>query len=124
MYSDRRTTRAGLDNGGHMSQIGTVATETSAASRAFRRSMTVSAVRCTLTYLVFPFLLPALGLVSDAGVAVGMAVAVVAIGADITAIRRLFAVHHKWRWHFTGLATLVVCALLVLVVGDVVTLAS
>lgn len=90
------------------------------AVTAFRRSMLVSTVRCSLTYLVFPFVLPALGLVTETGVLIGIVIGVLAITCDIFAIRRFFSVDHKWRWHFTTIVAGVVCLLTVLLVGDIV----
>lgn len=93
-----------------------------AAGRAFGQSMLISTVRCTLTYVVFPFVLPALGLVSGAGIALGLATGVVAIVADVIAIRRVFAADHKWRWQFASLAVAVIAALVILLAQDVAAL--
>ena len=90
------------------------------AVKAFRRSMMISTVRCTLTYLVFPFVLPALGLVTDTGVVISIVIGTLAMTCDIFSIRRFFAVDHKWRWHFSTVAFSVVCLLGILLVKDVV----
>lgn len=37
------------------------------AYSAFQKSMLISAVRCTLTYVVFPFVLPAVGFATGVG---------------------------------------------------------
>jgi hypothetical protein len=94
------------------------------AVHAFRRSMLISTVRCTLTYLVFPFVLPALGLVAGTGVVLGMVIGALAITCDIFTIRRFFAVDHKWRWHFSAVAFSVVCLLAVLLAQDVAHIVS
>jgi hypothetical protein len=90
------------------------------AVNAFRRSMLISTIRCTLTYLVFPFVLPALGLVTGTGVLIGIVIGALAITCDIFAIRRFFTVDHKWRWHFSAIAFSVVCLLAVLLAQDIV----
>lgn len=90
------------------------------AVNAFRKSMIISTIRCTLTYLVFPFVLPALGLVTDTGVVISIVIGVLAIVCDVFSIRRFFAADHKWRWHFSTVALLVICMLGVLLVKDVV----
>ncbi len=82
--------------------------------------MVISTVRCTLTYLVFPFVLPALGLVTETGVFLGMVIGVLAITCDIFTIRRFFSVDHKWRWHFSTVAFTVICLLTVLLAQDIV----
>ena len=90
------------------------------AVSAFRRSMVISTIRCTLTYLVFPFVLPALGLVTETGVVLGMVIGVLAITCDIFTIRRFFSVDHKWRWRFSAVAFTVICMLTVLLAQDIV----
>ncbi len=82
--------------------------------------MVISTIRCTLTYLVFPFVLPALGLVTDTGVVISIVIGTLAITCDIFSIRRFFAADHKWRWHFSTVAFGVVCMLGILLVKDVV----
>ncbi len=95
-----------------------------AAQRAFSTSVLVSAVRCVLTYLVLPFLAPALGLAAGVGPAIGIPIGVVAIGCNVMTIRRFWAADHRWRWAYTALALTVIALLLVLMVEDVVTLAG
>lgn len=90
------------------------------AVNAFRKSMIISTIRCTLTYLVFPFALPALGLVTDTGVVISIVIGVLAMVCDIFSIRRFFAADHKWRWHFSTVALIVICMLGILLVKDVV----
>ncbi len=94
------------------------------ATRAFSRSMAISTVRCSLTYLVFPFLLPALGLVTNAGIMIGIVIGLLAIVADVFAIRRVFAADHKWRWQFATADLVVITLLLVLLVEDIVQLST
>jgi hypothetical protein len=93
-----------------------------AAQRAFSTSVLVSAIRCTLTYVVLPFLAPALGLAAGVGPAIGIPVGIVAIGSNILTIRRFWAADHRWRWAYTALALAVISLLLVLMVEDVVAL--
>ena len=50
------------------------------AARRFSRSMLVSGVRCMLTYVVFPWLLPALGWASGVGPWIGLPIGLLAIG--------------------------------------------
>ncbi len=94
------------------------------AVRAFRKSMVISTIRCTLTYLVFPFVLPALGLVAGTGVVIGLVIGIIAMVCDVFAIRRFFAVDHKWRWRFSAIAVAVMCLLAVLLIQDIVDIAG
>lgn len=94
-----------------------------AAHTAFQRSMTISALRCTFTYLVFPILLPLVGLGVGVGPAIGIAIGVTAIVCDVFALRRFFAADHRWRWQFAALISGVLVLLAVLLVDDVTRLA-
>ncbi len=89
------------------------------AYRTFQRSMVISATRCTLTYVVFPFVFPAIGFAAGAGPVIGVLIGTLALVCDTFAIRRFFAVDHKWRWHFSIVAFGIMCLLAVLLVQDV-----
>jgi hypothetical protein len=94
-----------------------------AAQRAFSTSILVSATRCLLTYIVLPFLAPALGL-AGVGPALGIPIGAVAIGANVLTIRRFWAADHRWRWAYTAIALTVIALLLVLMVEDVLGLVA
>ena len=66
------------------------------AQRVFSLAIVVSAVRCTLTYVIFPFVLPFAGL-ADLGAVIGIIVSVVAVVANVVSIRRMHKAQHKWR---------------------------
>jgi len=95
-----------------------------AAYAAFQRSMMISAVRCTLTYVVFPFVVPAIGFATGVGPILGITIGLIAITCDVYTIRRFFAIDHKWRWHFSAIALGVICLLGVLMVQDIIHLAT
>ncbi len=82
--------------------------------------MLVSAIRCSLTYVVFPFVVPAVGLAAGVGPIVGIVIGVIAMTCDVYTIRRFFAIDHRWRWHFSAVALGVIVLLGVLLVQDVV----
>ena len=94
------------------------ATGADAANRAFSTSVLVSAIRCTLTYVVFPWLLPALGVAGGVGPGIGLAIGTVAIGFNVASIRRFQASQHKWRTRVIALNCAVIVLLSVLVVLD------
>lgn len=89
------------------------------ATRVFSTSILVSAVRCTLAYVVFPWVLPALGLASGVGPGIGLAVGLVAIGFNVASIRRFHASDHAWKWPITALNLAVIALLSVLAVIDI-----
>jgi hypothetical protein len=86
---------------------------------SFQRSMLISAVRCTLTYVVFPFVAPAVGFATGVGPVLGLLIGTFAIVCDVFTIRRFFAVDHRWRWPVAAIAFSVICLLAVLLVQDV-----
>lgn len=87
--------------------------------RTFQRSMLISAVRCTLTYVIFPFVLPGIGFMKGVGPLVGIVIGSIALACDTFTIRRFFVADHKWRWHFSAIAFAIMCLLTVLLVQDV-----
>lgn len=100
----------------------TASAATSASGSAygsFQRSMLISAVRCTLTYVVFPFVAPAVGFATGVGPVVGLVIGSFAIVCDVFTIRRFFAVDHRFRWPVSIVAFCVICLLAVLLVQDV-----
>jgi hypothetical protein len=88
-----------------------------AAYQAFQKSMLISATRCTLTYVIFPFVLPVVGIAAQG--AVGIAVGLLAMVCDVFTIRRFFAVDHKYRWYFSGIVFGIMCLLTALLVQDI-----
>jgi len=94
------------------------------AARIFSLSILVSAVRCLLTYVAFPWILPLLGLAGGVGPAVGLLVGVVAIAANVVSIRRFRSSTHSWRRPLMVLNSGVIALLVVLVGIDLGELVS
>lgn len=88
--------------------------------QAFRRSMMISAVRCTLTYVVFPLVLPMLSFASGVGSVIGVVIGSIALVCDTYVIRRFFAVDHRYRWPFTAIVASIMVLLSVLLVQDLI----
>jgi hypothetical protein len=88
------------------------------AQKAFQTSILVATVRCLLMYIVFPFVLPLLGVARGVGPAIGLVISAVAIVAIVMSIRRFWRADHSKRWHYTVLGTTVICFLAYLVVED------
>ena len=76
--------------------------EGAGAHRAFRISEAVSAVRCVITYLAIPVLVPLLSLSGWVAAPVGMALCVVAVVNGVVSVRRFWASDHARRWMYTG----------------------
>lgn len=97
----------------------TATADPDAATRAFSTSVLVSGIRCTLAYVVFPWLLPALGVAGGVGPALGLVIGPVAIAFNVASIRRFHASDHRWKWHITALNLAVIGLLVVLLALDV-----
>jgi hypothetical protein len=92
------------------------------ARKAFQTSLLVATVRCLLMYIVFPFVLPAIGLASDVGPAIGLAISAAAIVCIVMSMRRYWRADHPMRWWYGALGGTVLCLLVALVVIDLTTL--
>ena len=95
-----------------------------AAYATFQRSMLISATRCTLTYVIFPFVLPAIGIATGVGPILGVVIGVIAMTCDVFTIRRFFAADHKYRWWFSAIALSIITLLFVLLAEDIVALVT
>jgi hypothetical protein len=84
----------------------------------------VSAVRCTLTYLVIPVVAPVLGLAGVLAVPVSLVLTVVAMAMAITGLRRFWMADHRARWQYTIFIVIVLGFLVTAFVFDVVRLLS
>lgn len=94
------------------------------AERRFSQSMVVSGTRCLLAYLVFPFLLPVLGLADSVGPAVGVAIGLVAIVFNGLSIRRFWRSDHRLKRLVITVNAAVIVLLCYLTVGDLTELAG
>ncbi len=92
---------------------------TDAANRAFSTSILISATRCTLTYVVFPWFLPAIGIAGGVGPGLGIVIGVIAIGFNIASIRRFFAADHQWKVPISSLNCIVIAMLSYMIVSDI-----
>ncbi len=90
----------------------------------FSLAMIISGLRCTLSYVILPFLLPALGLGAVAGLGpeIGIPVGVVALYFDVKGIRRFWLAGHRLRWQMTLIYLAVIGLVLYLVIVDLVQL--
>ncbi|MCS7057032.1 MAG: hypothetical protein NZM18_12765 [Thermoflexales bacterium] len=74
--------------------------------RLFTGSVIFVSVRCTLQYIVLPFVLPLIGLRSDWSVGISVLIDIIALTTIAYNVRRLW--HTSWRWRYIGLAVVMV----------------
>lgn len=88
------------------------------AEGALRFSLVISAIRCTITYVVLPIVAPLVGWASGVGPLVGLPIAAVALVANVVSIRRYHAHNHRWKWPVSALNAGIFVLVTVLVVFD------
>ncbi len=93
------------------------------AHRIFSASILVSALRCLLSYVVFPIAAPAIGAAGGVGPAIGIPIACVALYFDAKGIRRFWLADHRYRWPVTGIYLAVMVLVLVLLADNIAQLA-
>lgn len=84
----------------------------------FSKSIFVSAVRCLLTYIVFPFVTPIISVAADIGPWIGVTLGTFAIFANLFSIRRFWKAVHKWRKPVTVVHVGIIVLLVILVFND------
>lgn len=94
----------------------------SEAQKAFNTSIIVSGIRCTLAYVVLPFIAPLIGLAPGVGPVIGIPIATVAIIANAVSIRRFWRAQHPWKVPITILNVLIIGLMVVLIANDLRTL--
>lgn len=92
------------------------------ARSAFQKSLLISTCRCLLMYIVFPFVLPAVGIARGVGPAIGLAIGILAMVSIVYSIRRFWRAYHSKRWHYTIFGTVIIGFLVFLSVKDLTTL--
>lgn len=98
------------------------AREAGASNRALRFSLVISAIRCTLAYVVFPFVAPLIGLAPGVGPLVGLPIATVALVANVVSIRRFHRSDHRWKWPVSALNGGIIVLVSILIVNDLIEL--
>lgn len=88
------------------------------AHRAFRTSVLVSAVRCLITYLAIPILVPLLSLSGWVAAPIGIVLCVIAVVNGVVSVRRFWVADHPRRWVYTGFMGVVFVILAVAMVSE------
>lgn len=86
--------------------------------RVFSQSILISAVRCLLTYVLFPFVFPIIGITSGIGSGIGLVIGTIAIVANVFSIRRFHKADHKYKWPVSALNAGIIVLLVILVALD------
>jgi hypothetical protein len=94
------------------------------ARRSTTASIVVSGIRCTITYLLIPFLTPFVGLLETIGAPLSLALCLFAMVMGVAGVRRFWIADHRSRWAYTAFIGVVLVLLSVAVVMDIRTIVS
>ena len=92
------------------------------AQRTFSTSMLISGIRCLLTYVLFPFVAPIVGIASGVGSTIGVITSIIGIAANVWSIKRFHGSNHPWRWWITAINVAVIVLLAILFLIDLTSL--
>jgi hypothetical protein len=87
-------------------------------TNVFGLALFLSATRCILQYVVFPFILPFLGLIGNIPVWLSLSLSGIAFVSLFTSLRRFWKANHPRRFAYLPLALLMSVVLIVFVLSD------
>lgn len=90
--------------------------EAKTSDRLMGGSLVFVAIRCTLQYVVLPFVLPFVGVSGGVSAVIAAAIDVLALGMIAYNIRRLW--NTNWRWRYLALSFVMILILLVFLYQD------
>ena len=88
------------------------------AHKAFRISVVTSGIRCLITYLVVPVVVPLMSLAGWVAAPIGIALCVYAVVNGIVSLKRFWRSDHAQRWVYTGFMAIVFIVLGIALVSD------
>lgn len=88
------------------------------AQRALTFGLILSALRCTVQYVLLPFVLPWIGVAASIPPWITLVLGGLAIVSLTRNVRYLWRLHHARRWSYLALALIVTTALLLFMVMD------
>ena len=89
------------------------------AHRNFRVALVISGVRCLITYLLIPILVPIIGVAGVVAAPLGIALCLVAVVNGVVSVRRFWISDHRGKWMYTWFI-LVVFAILAIAMVSVI----
>lgn len=92
--------------------------DTRGAERAMMFALAFSGVRCTLQYVVLPFVLPVLGITGDVAPQIFLVINIIAILAVISSIRRMWRTNYKYKWQYLVIGSAAMVILTAFTVQD------
>lgn len=96
--------------------------EADTARRAFSFSLVFSGIRCTLQYMIFPFILPLVGITTSVAVPILLVINLLAMVSIFFSLRRFWKIGYDYRWQYLGVALVALLILIVFTLMDFETL--
>lgn len=94
------------------------------AHRAFRTSLVVSGLRCLISYVLIPVLVPLLSFAGVLAAPVGIGLCAIAVVNGIVSLRRFWTSNHRSRWMYTWFMAVVFIVLGIALYADIARLVS
>ncbi len=89
------------------------------AHKAFRTSLVVTGIRCLITYLAVPILIPITALSGWVAAPISIALCLFALVNGVISVRRFWRSHHRKRWMYTAFMGAVAVVLVLAIIIDV-----
>lgn len=88
------------------------------AHHAFRTSVLISGIRCLITYLAIPILIPVMSLAGWVAAPVGILLCIVAVVNGVASMQRFWRADHRHRWVYTVFMGVVFAILALALISD------
>lgn len=95
---------------------------TAQAERRLGWSLAFSGVRCILQYAILPFVLPFIGVASEATIPLMLILSGIAVISIVSSLRRFWQIDYKHKWMYLGVAVTALILLAAFISYDVHTL--
>lgn len=86
--------------------------------RGITFALLLSALRCTVQYVILPFVLPWLGVAAAIPPWVTLLLSLIALFSLVRNLRYLFRIQHARRWSYLGIACVIATGLLIFIGVD------
>lgn len=89
------------------------------AHKAFRYSVVISGIRCLISYVLIPILVPLLSFAGVLAAPIGITLCAIAVVNGIVSVRRFWISDHRSRWMYTWFMAVVFVILAVALYADI-----
>lgn len=94
------------------------------AHRAMRISLLVTAIRCSVIYVVIPIAVPLVSFARVVATPISIALCLFALVNGVLGVRRFWVADHRSKWAYTGFMLVVFAVLVVALVLDITKLVT